>query len=88
MLIQPEKGSFYRSCKRVLFKFYLYWCLFRAFLLSSIIATKKHLKSGTHFCRRIDDSLPPIGVIVRIIGIADIGFDLREKVKQIIHSEC
>ncbi|MFB8736381.1 DUF2232 domain-containing protein [Bacillus sp. SL00103] len=63
-------------------KFYLYWCLFRDFLFIFYYCHEKGIsKAVPIFAIVLGVLYPPVGVVVRIIGIADIGFDLREKVK-------
>lgn len=76
------KRQLFMACSNECFSNFIYTGAYSGiFFYLLLLPRKKHLKSGAHFRYRVRGSHPPVGVIVRIIGIADIGFDLREKVK-------
>lgn len=82
MLIQPEKGSFLSLVQTSAFQILLILVLIQGFSFIFYYCHEKNIsKVVPIFAVVLTILFPPIGVIVRIIGIADIGFDLREKVK-------
>lgn len=82
MLIQPEKGSFLSLVQTSAFQILFILVLIQGFSFIFYYCHEKNIsKVVPIFAVVLTILFPPIGVIVRIIGIADIGFDLREKVK-------
>lgn len=82
MLIQPEKGSFLSLVQTSAFQILFILVLIQGFSFIFYYCHEKNIsKVVPIFTVVLTILFPPIGVIVRIIGIADIGFDLREKVK-------
>ncbi|MGD7061650.1 YybS family protein [Bacillus altitudinis] len=82
MLIQPEKGSFLSLVQTSAFQILFILVLIQGFSFIFYYCHEKNIsKVVPIFAVVLTILYPPIGVIVRIIGIADIGFDLREKVK-------
>lgn len=82
MLIQPEKGSFLSLVQTSAFQILFILVLIQGFSFIFYYCYEKNIsKVVPIFAVVLTILFPPIGVIVRIIGIADIGFDLREKVK-------
>lgn len=82
MLIQPEKGSFLSLVQTSAFQILFILVLIQGFSFIFYYCHEKNISKGVPiFAVVLTILFPPIGVIVRIIGIADIGFDLREKVK-------
>lgn len=82
MLIQTEKGSFLWLVQSSAFKILFILVLIQGFSFLFYYCHEKNIsKAVPIFAVVLTVFFPPIGVIVRIIGIADIGFDLREKVK-------
>lgn len=82
MLIQTEKGSFLWLVQTSAFQILFILVLIQGFSFLFYYCHEKNIsKAVPIFAIVITALFPPIGVIVRIIGIADIGFDLREKVK-------
>lgn len=82
MLIQPEKGSFLSLVQTSAFQILFILVLIQGFSFIFYYCHEKNISKVVPIFAVVLTSLfPPIGVIVRIIGIADIGFDLREKVK-------
>ncbi|MCY7737711.1 YybS family protein [Bacillus safensis] len=82
MLIQTEKGSFLWLVQTSAFQILFILVLIQGFSFLFYYCHEKNIsKAVPIFTIVLTVFFPPIGVIVRIIGIADIGFDLREKVK-------
>ncbi|KAB3542625.1 YybS family protein [Bacillus safensis] len=82
MLIQTEKGSFLWLVQTSAFQILFILVLIQGFSFLFYYCHEKNIsKAVPIFAVVFTVFFPPIGVIVRIIGIADIGFDLREKVK-------
>ncbi len=82
MLIQTEKGSFLWLVQTSAFQILFILVLIQGFSFLFYYCHEKNIsKAVPIFAIVLTVFFPPIGVIVRIIGIADIGFDLREKVK-------
>nr|WP_249117581.1 YybS family protein [Bacillus safensis] len=82
MLIQTEKGSFLWLVQTSAFQILFILVLIQGFSFLFYYCHEKNIsKAVPIFAVVLTVFFPPIGVIVRIIGIADIGFDLREKVK-------
>ncbi|MGN7282784.1 YybS family protein [Bacillus altitudinis] len=82
MLIQPEKGSFLSLVQTSAFQILFILVFIQGFSFIFYYCHEKNIsKVVPIFAVVLTILFPPIGVIVRIIGIADIGFDLREKVK-------
>ena len=82
MLIQTEKGSFLWLVQTSAFQILFILVLIQGFSFIFYYCHEKNIsKAVPIFAVVLTVFFPPIGVIVRIIGIADIGFDLREKVK-------
>ncbi|KIL10581.1 YybS family protein [Bacillus safensis] len=82
MLIQTEKGSFLWLVQTSAFQILFILVLIQGFSFLFYYCHEKNIsKAVPIFTVVLTVFFPPIGVIVRIIGIADIGFDLREKVK-------
>nr|MDH3175570.1 YybS family protein [Bacillus pumilus] len=82
MLIQTEKGSFLSLVQTSAFQILFILVLIQGFSFIFYYCHEKSIsKAVPVFAIVLGVLYPPIGVIVRIIGIADIGFDLREKVK-------
>lgn len=82
MLIQPEKDSFLSLVQTSAFQILFILVLIQGFSFIFYYCHEKNIsKVVPIFAVVLTILFPPIGVIVRIIGIADIGFDLREKVK-------
>ncbi|MED1479334.1 YybS family protein [Bacillus altitudinis] len=82
MLIQPEKGSFLSLVQTSAFQILFILVLIQGFSFIFYYCHEKNIsKVVPIFAVVLTILFPQIGVIVRIIGIADIGFDLREKVK-------
>ncbi|MGX7378830.1 MULTISPECIES: YybS family protein [Bacillus] len=82
MLIQPEKASFLSLVQTSAFQILFILVLIQGFSFIFYYCHEKNIsKVVPIFAVVLTILFPPIGVIVRIIGIADIGFDLREKVK-------
>lgn len=82
MLIQPEKGSFLSLVQTSAFQILFILVLIQGFSFIFYYCHEKNIsKVVPIFAVVLTILFPPIDVIVRIIGIADIGFDLREKVK-------
>ncbi|WP_458109988.1 YybS family protein [Bacillus zhangzhouensis] len=82
MLIQTEKGSFLWLVQTSAFQILFILVLIQGFSFIFYYCHEKNIsKVVPIFAIVLTVLLPPIGVIVRIIGIADIGFDLRDKVK-------
>ncbi|WP_272511319.1 YybS family protein [Bacillus altitudinis] len=82
MLIQPEKGSFLSLVQTSAFQILFILVLIQGFSFIFYYCHEKNIsKVVPIFAVVLTILFSPIGVIVRIIGIADIGFDLREKVK-------
>ncbi|MGF0001918.1 YybS family protein [Bacillus altitudinis] len=82
MLVQPEKGSFLSLVQTSAFQILFILVLIQGFSFIFYYCHEKNIsKVVPIFAVVLTILFPPIGVIVRIIGIADIGFDLREKVK-------
>lgn len=82
MLIQTEKGSFLWLVQTSAFQILFILVLIQGFSFLFYYCHEKNIsKAVPIFVVVLTVFFPPIGVIVRIIGIADIGFDLREKVK-------
>nr|WP_254115982.1 YybS family protein [Bacillus safensis] len=82
MLIQTEKGSFLWLVQTSAFQILFILVLIQGFFFLFYYCHEKNIsKAVPIFAVVLTVFFPPIGVIVRIIGIADIGFDLREKVK-------
>ncbi|WP_142393579.1 YybS family protein [Bacillus sp. NMCC4] len=82
MLIQTEKGSFLWLVQTSAFQILFILVLIQGFSFIFYYCHEKSIsKAVPIFAIVLGVLYPPVGVIVRIIGIADIGFDLREKVK-------
>ncbi|QZD58480.1 YybS family protein [Bacillus sp. MZGC1] len=82
MLIRTEKGSFLWLVQTSAFQILLILVLIQGFSFIFYYCHEKSIsKAVPIFAIVLGVLYPPVGVIVRIIGIADIGFDLREKVK-------
>ncbi|WP_142353668.1 YybS family protein [Bacillus pumilus] len=82
MLIQTEKGSFLWLVQTSAFQILFILVLIQGFSFIFYYCHEKNIsKVVPIFAIVLTVLFPPIGVIVRIIGIADIGFDLRDKVK-------
>ncbi|OUZ08221.1 YybS family protein [Bacillus pumilus] len=82
MLIQTEKGSFLWLVQTSAFQILFILVLIQGFSFIFYYCHEKGIsKAVPIFAIVLGVLYPPIGVVVRIIGIADIGFDLREKVK-------
>lgn len=82
MLIQTEKGSFLWLVQTSAFQILFILVLIQGFSFIFYYCHEKSIsKAVPIFAIVLSVLYPPLGVIVRIIGIADIGFDLREKVK-------
>lgn len=82
MLIQTEKGSFLWLVQTSAFQILFILVLIQGFSFLFYYCHEKNIsKAVPIFAVVLTVFFPPVGVIVRIIGIADIGFDLREKVK-------
>lgn len=82
LLIQTEKGSFLWLVQTSAFRILFILVLIQGFSFIFYYCHEKSIsKAVPIFAIVLGVLYPPIGVIVRIIGIADIGFDLREKVK-------
>lgn len=82
MLIQTEKGSFLWLVQTSAFQILFILVLIQGFSFIFYYCHEKSIsKAVPIFAIVLGVLYPPFGVIVRIIGIADIGFDLREKVK-------
>lgn len=82
MLIQTEKGSFLSLVQTSAFQILFILVLIQGFSFIFYYCYEKNIsKAVPVFAIVLGVLYPPVGVIVRIIGIADIGFDLREKVK-------
>ncbi|MGP3740210.1 YybS family protein [Bacillus sp. 4A_MP2] len=82
MLIQPEKADFLSLVQTSAFQILFILVLIQGFSFIFYYCHEKNIsKVVPIFAVVLTILFPPIGVIVRIIGIADIGFDLREKVK-------
>lgn len=82
MLIQTEKGSFLWLVQSSAFQILFILVLIQGFSFLFYYCHEKNIsKAVPIFAVVLTVFFPPIGVIVRIIGIADIGFDLRGKVK-------
>lgn len=82
MLIQTEKGSFLSLVQTSAFQILFILVLIQGFSFTFYYCHEKNIsKAVPVFAIVLGVLYPPVGVIVRIIGIADIGFDLREKVK-------
>ncbi|AMM99540.1 YybS family protein [Bacillus sp. MM09(2025)] len=82
MLIQTEKGSFLWLVQTSAFQILFILVLIQGFSFIFYYCHEKSIsKAVPIFAVVLGVLYPPVGVIVRIIGIADIGFDLREKVK-------
>lgn len=82
MLIQTEKGSFLWLVQTSAFQILFILVLIQGFSFIFYYCHEKNIsKVVPIFAIVLTALFPPIGVIVRIIGIADIGFDLRDKVK-------
>ncbi|WP_284907709.1 YybS family protein [Bacillus sp. lyk4-R2A-2] len=82
MLIQTEKGSFLSLVQTSAFQILFILVLIQGFSFIFYYCHEKSVsKAVPIFAIVLGVLYPPVAVIVRIIGIADIGFDLREKVK-------
>ncbi|WP_142394243.1 YybS family protein [Bacillus pumilus] len=82
MLIQTEKGSFLSLVQTSAFQILFILVLIQGFSFIFYYCHEKSIsKAVPIFAIVLGVLYPPVAVIVRIIGIADIGFDLREKVK-------
>nr|MDF9460193.1 DUF2232 domain-containing protein [Bacillus pumilus] len=82
MLIQTEKGDFLWLVQTSAFQILFILVLIQGFSFIFYYCHEKSIsKAVPIFAIVLGVLYPPVGVIVRIIGIADIGFDLREKVK-------
>lgn len=82
MLIRTEKGSFLWLVQTSAFQILFILVLIQGFSFIFYYCHEKSIsKAVPIFAIVLGVLYPPVGVIVRIIGIADIGFDLREKVK-------
>ncbi len=82
MLIQTEKGSFLWLVQTSAFQILFILVLIQGFSFIFYYCHEKGIsKAVPIFAIVLGVLFAPVGVIVRIIGIADIGFDLREKVK-------
>ncbi|WP_339160862.1 YybS family protein [Bacillus sp. FSL M8-0277] len=82
MLIQTEKGSFLSLVQTSAFQILYILVLIQGFSFIFYYCHEKSIsKAVPIFAIVLGVLYPPVAVIVRIIGIADIGFDLREKVK-------
>ncbi|WP_142394253.1 YybS family protein [Bacillus pumilus] len=82
MLIQTEKGSFLSLVQTSAFQILFILVLIQGFSFIFYYCHEKSIsKAVPIFAIVLGVLYPPVSVIVRIIGIADIGFDLREKVK-------
>lgn len=82
MLIQTEKGSFLWLVQTSAFQILFILVLIQGFSFIFYYCHEKSIsKAVPIFAIVLGVLYPPVGVIVRIIGIADIGFYLREKVK-------
>ncbi|MEH7769182.1 YybS family protein [Bacillus pumilus] len=82
MLIQTEKGSFLSLVQTSAFQILFILVLIQGFSFIFYYCHEKSIsKAVPVFAIVLGVLYPPVAVIVRIIGIADIGFDLREKVK-------
>lgn len=82
MLIQTEKGSFLWLVQTSAFQILFILVLIQGFSFIFYYCHEKSIsKAVPIFAIVLSVLYPPLGVIVRIIGIADIGFNLREKVK-------
>ncbi|PRR90081.1 DUF2232 domain-containing protein [Bacillus sp. NMCN6] len=82
MLIQTEKGSFLWLVQTSAFRILFILVLIQGFSFIFYYCHEKSIsKAVPIFAIVLSVLYPPLSVIVRMIGIADIGFDLREKVK-------
>ncbi|MBD3861133.1 YybS family protein [Bacillus sp. 28A-2] len=82
MLIQSEKGSFLWLVQTSAFQILFILMLIQGLSFIFYYCHEKNIsKVVPIFAIVLSVLYSPIGVIVRIIGIADIGFDLRDKVK-------
>ncbi|TYS30983.1 YybS family protein [Bacillus pumilus] len=82
LLIQTEKGSFLWLVQTSAFRILFILVLIQGFSFIFYYCHEKSIsKAVPIFAIVLGVLYPTIGVIVRIIGIADIGFDLRGKVK-------
>ncbi|UYO35672.1 YybS family protein [Bacillus zhangzhouensis] len=82
MLIQTEKGSFLWLVQTSAYQILFILVLIQGFSFIFYYCHEKSIsKAIPIYAVVLTVFFPPICVIVRIIGIADIGFDLREKVK-------
>ncbi|MFJ5964038.1 YybS family protein [Bacillus sp. NPDC093026] len=82
MLIQTEKGSFLWLVQTSAFQILFILVFIQGFSFIFYYCHEKNIsKVVPIFAIVITILLPPVGMIVRILGIADIGFDLRDKVK-------
>ncbi|MCW1836913.1 YybS family protein [Bacillus xiamenensis] len=82
MLIQSEKGSFLWLVQTSAFQILYILVLIQGFSFIFYYCHEKNIsKVVPIFAIVLTILFPPIGVVVRIIGIADIGFELRDKVK-------
>ncbi|MDM5300033.1 YybS family protein [Bacillus pumilus] len=82
LLIQTEKGSFLSLVQTSSFQILLILVLIQGFSFIFYYCHEKNIsKVVPVFAIVLTIFLPPVSMIVRMIGIADIGFDLREKVK-------
>lgn len=82
MLIQTEKGSFLSLVQTSAFQILFILVLIQGFSFIFYYCHEKNISKGVPiFAIVLTILYPPIGTIVRILGIADIGFDLRDKIK-------
>ncbi|MEI4791173.1 YybS family protein [Bacillus sp. FJAT-53060] len=82
MLIQTEKGSFLWLVQTSAFQILFILVLIQGFSFIFYYCHEKNIsKVVPIFAIVLTILYPQVGVIVRIIGIVDIGFDLRDKVK-------
>ncbi|MFS0657019.1 YybS family protein [Bacillus sp. 179-C3.3 HS] len=82
MLIQTEKGSFLWLVQTSSYQILFILLLIQGFSFIFYYCHEKNISKVVPILSIVLTMiLPALGIFVRILGIADIGFDLREKVK-------